>query len=88
MAYKNFESTYRRKYYTWPSAYTVEGFDLMYDLLIRLANDNDILQQGVSERISTKYEYIENTSGSIINKGIYIVKYDDLMQKAINPFKP
>ena len=88
MAYKNFESTYRKKYYTWPSAFAVEGFDLMYDLMIRLANDNDILNQGVSERISTKYDYIENTSGSIINKGIYIVKYDDLEQKVVNSIKP
>lgn len=87
-AYKNFESTFRRKYYTWPSSFAVEGFDLMYDLLIRLANDNDILNQGVSERVSTKYDYIENTSGSIINKGIYIVKYDGLKQKVINSVRP
>ena len=50
---------------------------------MRLATDSDIINQGVSERISTKYEFIENTSGSIINKGIYIIKYDGLEEKVI-----
>ena len=81
--YQQFESSYRRKYFTLPSSYAVEGFDVTYDLLMRLANDSDIINQGVSERISTKYEFIENTSGSIINKGIFIVKYDGLEEKVI-----
>ena len=81
--YKWFESAYRRKYFTFPSTYAVEGFDVTYDLLIRLANGADIIEQGVSERIATKYEFIENTSGGILNKGIYIVKYDGLEEKII-----
>ena len=83
IAYQNFEAAYKTKYYTLPSSYALEGFDITYDLLIRLATDSDIINQGVSERISTKYEFIENTSGSIINKGIYIVKYDGLEEKVI-----
>lgn len=83
IAYQNFEAAYKKKYYTLPSSYALEGFDITYDLLIRLATDSDIINQGVSERISTKYEFIENTSGSIINKGIYIVKYDGLEEKVI-----
>lgn len=83
LSYKRFETTYKRRYYTLPSSYAVEGFDVTYDLLMRLATDSDIINQGVSERISTKYEFIENTSGGIINKGIYIVKYDGLEEKII-----
>ena len=76
---------FRRKYYTLPSSYAIEGFDLMYDLLIRLSQeDTDIINQGVSERIATKYDFIENTSGSIINKGVFIVKYDGLKEKSVN----
>ena len=66
-----------------PSDYAIEGFDLTYDLLMRLATNNELIHQGVSERISTRYEYIENTSGSIVNKGIYIIKYDGLSLKVM-----
>jgi len=84
VSYQNFENSFRRKYYSLPSEYAVEGFDLTYDLLMRLATGSDIIEQGVSERISTKYEFIENTSGSIVNKGIFIIKYDGLSKKALN----
>ncbi len=88
LAYKNFESNYRKKYYARPSSFAVEGFDVTFDLLQRLANDPDIIHQGVSERIGTKYDFIENTSGGIINKGIYIVKYEGLSEKVLNSKKP
>lgn len=82
-AYKNFESTFRRRNHVMPSSYAIEGFDLTYDLLMRLATSSELIEQGVSERVSTRYEYIENTSGSIVNKGIYIVKYDGLSLKVV-----
>jgi LysM repeat protein len=88
VSYQNFENSFRRKYYDLPSEYAVEGFDLTYDLLMRLATSSDIIEQGVSERISTKYEFIENTSGSIVNKGIFIIKYDGLELKTVNSTKP
>ena len=84
ISYKRFERAFRRKYYAIPSEYAIEGFDLTYDLLMRLAAGNDLIEQGVSERISTKYNFIENTSGSIINKGIYIIKYEGLSLKVMN----
>ncbi len=88
LSYQNFENSFRKKYYDLPSEYAVEGFDLTYDLLMRLATSSDIIEQGVSERISTKYEFIENTSGSIVNKGIYIIKYDGLELKTMNSTEP
>lgn len=87
-AYRNFEAMYRRKYYGRPSSFAVEGFDVTYDLLQRLANSPEIIDQGVSERIGTKYDFIENTSGGIINKGIYIIKYEGLSEKIVNSKKP
>ncbi|MCP4882774.1 MAG: LysM peptidoglycan-binding domain-containing protein [Flavobacteriales bacterium] len=88
LSYKNFEAIYRRKYFAWPSAYAVEGFDLTFDLLQRLASNSDMISQGVSERVGTRYDFIENTSGGIINKGMYIVKYDGLEEKVLNTKKP
>ncbi len=86
-AYQKFEATYKRKYFTLPSVYAIEGFDMMYDLLLRLCHGTDFVSQGVSQRIGTRYDYIENTSGSLINKGIYIVKYDGLEEKVVNTFE-
>jgi len=83
--YKSFESMYRRRYKALPTDYSIEGFDVTYDLLMRLAYNADLISQGKSQRLSTRYNYIENTSGSILNNGIYLVRYDDLELKVIDP---
>ena len=83
--YKNFESMYRRRYKALPTDYSIEGFDVTYDLLMRLAYNADLISQGKSQRLSTRYNYIENTSGSILNNGIYLVRYDGLELKVIDP---
>jgi hypothetical protein len=83
-SYRNFESAYRKKYYDIPSSFAVEGFDITYDLLMRLSFDADLINQGFSERIGSRYDFIENTSGSILNKGVYIIKYEGLQEKVMN----
>ncbi len=82
--YKSFESMYRRRYGALPTDYSIEGFDVTYDLLMRLAYNSDLIGQGKSQRLSTRYNYIENTSGSILNNGIYLVRYDGLELKVID----
>ncbi len=81
---KQFDQKYKEKYYTYPSKYAIEGFDTTYDILMRLATDNDLIQQGVSQRLATKYSYIHNSSGSILNNGYFIVKYDGLELKIVD----
>lgn len=83
-AYKSFEAAYRRRFYNIPTQYAVEGFDITYDILMRLATGPDLIEQGVSERIGSRYDYIENTSGSMLNKGIYLIKYEGLEEKVLN----
>ena len=78
---KQFDNKYKKKYYTYPSKYTIEGFDTTYDILMRLATDSNLIGQGISHRLATKYSYIHNTSGSILNHGIFIVKYEGLELK-------
>jgi hypothetical protein len=74
-----FTKRYIKTYKTYPTKYAIEGFDITYDILMRMANENtDLKNQGISERLATKYNYIENTSNSILNKGIFIVRYDGL----------
>jgi len=80
---KQFENQYKEKYYTYPSEYSIEGFDTTYDILMRLATDHNLIDQGISKRLITKFSYINNTSGSILNHGIYIVKYEGLELKEV-----
>lgn len=83
-SYRNFEKMYRRKYHALPSDYSIEGFDVTYDLLMRLSSGDDLVGQGRSERLATRYSYIENTGGSILNNGIYLVRYEGLELKVID----
>ncbi len=83
-SYRNFEKAYRRKYHSVPSEYSIEGFDVTYDLLMRLSTGADLIGQGRSERLATRYSYIENTGGSILNNGIYLVRYEGLELKVID----
>jgi LysM repeat protein len=81
--FHDFVSAYTRNYSVYPSEFAMDGFDVTYDILMRLASHTDLIGQGVSQRLSTKYNYIENTSKGVLNKGIFIVKYEDLTLKKI-----
>ena len=80
-----FTNRYIKSFKTYPTKYAIEGFDITYDILMRMANENtDLKSQGNSERLATKYNYIENTSNSILNKGIFIVRYDGLNVRLVD----
>ncbi len=76
-----FNNKYKDKYHIYPSKYAVEGFDSTYDILMRLVANRDLIGQGTSQRLAKKFNYVENTSGSILNQGIFIIKYDGLELK-------
>lgn len=64
-----------------PSEYAFKGFDITYDVLLRLATYKDTeeaFDSGISERTSSKFEYIEKLEKGFENKGVYIIKYDGL----------
>lgn len=85
-AYSNFKSRYKKTYHANPSKHAIEGFDITYDILMRLSVNKDLINQGASQRIVSKYNFIENTSGGIINQGVFIVRYDGLELKVVNNF--
>lgn len=82
--FQNFTQRYEKVYATYPSEFAMNGFDVTYDILMRLATGTNLIGQGVSQRLSSKYSYIENTSKGILNKGIFIVKYEGLTLKKVN----
>lgn len=74
-----FRKQYLQKNKALPSFYATKGFDITYDILIRLASGKDLkstLEEGMSMRVETKFDYRNSTNISE-NKGLFIVQYNE-----------
>ena len=76
---KVFSKKYFENNNTIPSDYAIKGFDITYDVLMRLASGKsltDTFKDGVSLRLENKFDYRKKTFGSTSNRGLFIVKYN------------
>ncbi|MDY0781379.1 LysM peptidoglycan-binding domain-containing protein [Tenacibaculum sp. IB213877] len=76
---KAFNRKFKDRNKTIPSDYAVKGFDITYDILMRLASGkklSDTFDEGVSIRLENKFDYDKKLFGSVSNKGLFIVKYN------------
>lgn len=76
---KAFNTKYLQKNNTIPSDYAIKGFDITYDVLMRLASGDKLIntfKKGVSLRVENKFDYQKKTFGSSGNQGLFIVKYN------------
>jgi LysM repeat protein len=74
-----FNRKYEKKNNAFPSFYATKGFDITYDILIRLASGKDLkttLDEGFSMRVETKFDY-RNSTYIPENKGLFIVQYNE-----------
>ena len=74
-----FNKQYLKKNNALPSFYATKGFDITYDILIRLASGKDLqstLKDGMSSRVDTKFDY-RNSQYLAENKGLFIVQYNE-----------
>jgi len=79
-AYKTrFTGDYIAKYGVRPNNYATRGYDLTYDLLLRLAakKDEEQLSEGnlLTEYVENKFYYKANEKGGFTNASCYILKY-------------
>jgi LysM repeat protein len=75
---KNFFKHYKKRNKDIPSEYAIRGFDLTYDVLIRMASGEDLTdtyKEGVSMRLENKFDFNKKLFGSYSNKGLFIVRY-------------
>jgi LysM repeat protein len=83
-----FEKKYKQKYKTTPNQYAIRGFDVTFDTLLRLSQENSFINtvdQVTTSQFENRFEYEKQASGARINKGIYILYYDtDLTVKEAN----
>tara|TARA_B110000003_G_scaffold133685_1_gene135669 strand:+ start:13666 stop:15339 length:1674 start_codon:yes stop_codon:yes gene_type:complete len=74
-----FDKQYIERNFVYPSYYATKGFDIIFDVGIRLAsgeNLKDTFKKGISSRIESKFSYSENLFSTSNNNGIFILQYN------------
>lgn len=76
----SFIKDYKERYGVVPNKYAVRGFDVTYDVLLRLASSEDLYSsldaEATTEYVENKFSYERRPVGGFQNKAVYIVKYD------------
>jgi LysM repeat protein len=84
----NFEKNYKEINKVFPSQFAVRGFDVTFDTLLRITQEKSFVSSVTevkSEQIESKFEYAKKGADGYVNKGIYIMEYqDDLSVKQVN----
>ncbi|WP_243765951.1 LysM peptidoglycan-binding domain-containing protein [Polaribacter cellanae] len=76
---KNFNNRYLQQNGVLPSYYATRGFDVAYDVLVRLASGKRLkstFDDGYSYRVESKFDYTNKMFKTSENKGLFIVKYN------------
>lgn len=72
--------SYKNKYGVLPNKYAIRGFDVTYDVLLRLANAETLEEASFSdiktEYIENKFQYSYNQNTGYINNAFYIIRYN------------
>ena len=77
----DFVKNYRKKYGTTPTKFVVRGYDIAYDILLRLGSADDLYHAvsfgGTTEYIESKFNYVQQPLGGYDNQAIYLIKFED-----------
>jgi hypothetical protein len=83
----SFVERYRKRFGDDPDRYAVRGFDLTYDLLLKLAYNNNLIDVsrfiGETEYNGNKFDYQRKGVSGYHNQSSYIMMIDDLRIKTI-----
>ena len=73
--------SYKNKYGVMPNHYAIRGFDVTYDVLLRLANAITLEEASISdiktEYIENKFQYLNMSNSGYKNQAFYIMKYNN-----------
>ena len=76
--------SYKNKYGVLPNRFAVRGFDLTYDVILRLASSEDIFtaskQEFETQYIENKFSYSKSFLSGYQNNAFYIIKYQENLQ--------
>lgn len=83
----SFTSRYKKKFGEDPDKYAVRGFDVTYDILLKLAYKNDLLDAakfiGTTEYNGNKFDYAKDVTSGYFNQASYIMAYEDMRIKQL-----
>ena len=74
-----FDAKYKKLNKILPNQYAIRGFDVTFDVLVRLSQDKtfeETVQTSSSDQIENKFDYVQNLTYGYSNNGIYILYYD------------
>ena len=87
VANNSFVDRYRKRFGDDPDKYAVRGFDITYDLLLKLAYKNNLIDVsrfiGETEYNGNKFDYERKGVSGYYNQASYIMMVDDLRIKEI-----
>ncbi len=85
----SFIKRYQEKWGSAPDRYAVRGFDITYDLLLKLAYKASLFDAseyvGVTEYSGNKFDYVKDPSSGYFNTAAYIMIYDKMYIKEVTP---
>ncbi len=83
----SFTAMYKKKFGEEPDKYAVRGFDVTYDVLLKLAYKNSLLDVtkmiGSTEYIGNKFDYTKDATSGYFNQASYIMAYDNMQIKQL-----
>lgn len=83
-----FENDFKAKNKIFPNQFATRGFDITFDTLLRLSQGKSFessAKEDKTEQVESKFEYVKKNAEGYINKGIYIMEYqEDLSVKQVN----
>jgi LysM repeat protein len=78
LAARIFNKQYLQRNNALPTYYATRGFDVTYDVAMRLASGKDLydtFEEGVSYRIESKFDFNKRAYSISENKGLYLLEY-------------
>ncbi len=82
-----FVARYKKQNGIIPNKYAVRGFDITYDILMRLGTADDLYHaasfEGTTEYVENKFNYAKKRMGGYYNKASYLIKFDDDLKLTI-----
>lgn len=76
----SFATSYKKKNNIFPNQYAIRGFDLVFDTMLRLSQEEDFettIQSYATEGIENKFDYEKKLASGYSNKGVYILRYQE-----------
>ncbi len=84
----SFTKAYRKKFGHAPDRFAVRGFDITFDLLLKLAHKKNLYETskiiGSTEYNGNRFNYLNDWTSGFFNQASYLMQYDELRIKQID----